>query len=476
MGKIVTPEEAWRRAYSQLEVQYDANVFRTWLKPLTLLRQEGTTFVLGTPNAYAIDQLTHRIGRGIRRILSDAYGFEIELVFEVVRVQETATNEDTFYQEMPLFQYLRDQPITYPTEPTPNITARPQRDILPESVLNKRYTFDRFIVSNANRMVYEAARAVAENPFGNYNPLMIYGGVGYGKTHLLHAIANECAQRGLKTLYITSEMFTNDLIDAIRKHQQAMFRDRYRTVDVLLVDDIQFLSGKESTQEEFFHTFNALYTFNKQIVLASDRHPDKVATLQDRLRSRFAGGLIVDVQAPETETRIAIMKMWLEEQGATLDNHTLEMIAQRAPDNIRELEGMFNHVAVQARFSTNKSLSFSQVSQTLDRFELPRQQTAKIAKTATLSQVIDATARAFDLTSTDLIGKNRVKHINEARQVAMYLARELTESSLLQIGSAFGKRTHSTVHHSCKKVEDDLTRDAMMADLVQSIRQTLRPE
>ena len=156
----------------------------------------------------------------------------------------------------------------------------------------------------------------------------------------------------------------------------------------------------------------------------------------------------MDVQAPETETRIAIMKMWLEEQGATLDNHTLEMIAQRAPDNIRELEGMFNHVAVQARFSTNKSLSFSQVSQTLDRFELPRQQTAKIAKTATLSQVIDA----------------------------MYLARELTESSLLQIGSAFGKRTHSTVHHSCKKVEDDLTRDAMMADLVQSIRQTLRPE
>ncbi len=475
MGKNITPEEAWRKAYSQLEIQYDSDVFRTWLKPLTLLRHEGTLFVLGTPNAYAIDQLTHRIGRGIRRILSDTYGYEVELKFEVVHVQPASPNEDNFYKEMPLFQYLKEQPITYAPEPspTPNPTARPQRDILPESVLNKRYTFDRFIASNANQMIYEAARGVAEKPYGNYNPLMVYGGVGCGKTHLLHAIAHECAQRGLKTLYITSEMFTNDLIDAIRKHQQAMFRERYRTVDVLLVDDIQFLSGKETTQEEFFHTFNALYTFNKQVVLASDRHPDKVATLQDRLRSRFAGGLIVDIQPPETETRIAIMQMWLEEQNVKLDNLSLEMVAKRAPNNIRELEGMFNHLLMQVRLTPNRPLSLSQVSQALERFAAPRQHAPK---TATLEQVIEATARAFALKRADLIGKTRVKHISEARQVAMYLARELTEASFPQIGSAFGGRSHSTVHHSFKKIEDDLTRDPMMSEMVQSIRHSLQKD
>jgi chromosomal replication initiator protein len=474
MGKNVTPEEAWRRTYSQLEVQYDSDVFRTWLKPLTLLRHEGTTFVLGTPNAYAIDQLTHRIGRGIRRILSDAYGSPVELTFEVVHSQPASPAQDNYYQEMPLFQFVKDQPIGDSSESTPNNpTARPQRDTLPESILNKRYTFDRFIVSNANKMVYEAARAVADNPFGNYNPLMVYGGVGCGKTHLLHAIAHECVQRGLKTLYITSEMFTNDLIDAIRKHQQAMFRERYRTVDVLLVDDIQFLSGKESTQEEFFHTFNALYTFNKQIVLASDRHPDRVATLQDRLRSRFAGGLIVDVQPPETETRIAIMKMWLEEQGTQLDFESLEMIAKGAPNNIRELEGMFNKLVMKARLSTNHSLSHAQVSQALARLESPR---PSAPKTTTLEQVIEATARVFQLKSTDLIGTTRVKRINEARQVAMYLARELTEASYPQIGSAFGGRSHSTVHHSCKKIEDDLAHDSMMSDTVHSIRQALQKD
>lgn len=465
----VEPQEAWTTALNQLEIQLDRANFETWLRDAEFVAFESpaapdqaAVFTIGVRNSFARDNLQHRLYRSVRRILHSVYGAPVDLCFEVIH-KPAAASEPA--DDMPLFQYVaRQDHQDTPPLPIHRQVLPPQEPDLPESQLNPRYTFDRFVVGNVNNMLFAAAQAVASSPGMMYNPFVVYGGVGLGKTHLLQAIAHAYQQRGLRAIYIPSEAFINDLVNAIRHRTTAMFRDKYRSVDVLLVDDIQFIAGKESTQEEFFHTFNALYTFNKQIVLASDRHPRELELLEDRLRSRFEGGLVMDIQLPEFETRVAILETWAQERGVQMPRSVAETIADRARTSIRELEGLFTQVMATTHLGDqplNRALTEQIVEQ--HNHTSPPHRT-KI----TLEQVVWETANYHDLAADDLTGKRRTGRINHARQIAMYLAREVTEASLPQIGDAFGGRSHTTVLHGYNKVaelmeEDDNFRYELMA-------------
>ena len=460
---VVNPQDTWNAAFHQLEMQLDRASFDTWLRGATFLGFEDGVFVVGVRNSYARDMLQHRLYRNVRRVVSDVYGQPAELRFEIQKQAQPAAPAEA-EAEMPLFRLLAQQ-TPEQSVPLYQQVARPQKPEPPECELNPRYTFSRFVVGNENQMIYAAARAVAERPAGAYNPFFLYGGVGLGKTHLLHAIAHECKARNLRVIYIPSEAFTNDLIDSIRHRSTAMFREKYRSVDVLLVDDIQFIAGKESTQEEFFHTFNSLYTYNKQIILASDRPPRDLETLEARLRSRFEGGLVMDIQPPEFETRVAILRGWATERGVTLPRQTAELIAGRAKVHVREMEGVFNQMIAAAQYHGH-TLTPDMAGDILSGYHRPRHH-------ITLGQVLDLTARHHGLSVSDLIGPRRTGAINQARQIAMYLAREITSASLPQIGDAFGGRTHSTVLHSCNKVADEIQRDPLLRTIVTDIRERL---
>lgn len=461
----MNPNDVWNAAYTQLEMQLDRPSFDTWLRGAELLSCEGDVFVIGVRNGYARDMLQHRLYRNVRRVISDIYGQSVELRFEVQRTDDNPATPEQEGEQMPLFRLLARQTPEQASVPLHQQVARPQRPELPDSELNPRYTFDRFIIGNENPMVYPAALAVAENPGMAYNPFMIYGGVGLGKTHLLQAIAHECRAKNLRVIYISSEAFTNDLIDSIRHRTTAMFREKYRSADVLLVDDIQFIAGKENTQEEFFHTFNALHMFNKQIILAADRHPSQLDGVVDRLRSRFASGLVTDIQAPGFETRMAILRQWAGERGLYVPEPVCEMLANRARTHIRELESVFNQAVAAAQLSGH-ALTVDTVEIVLDGFRRPRNY-------VTVAQVLDLTARHHGLSADDLIGPRRNGPVNRARQIAMYLAREVTTASLPQIGEAFGGRKHSTVLHSCSKVAEDIASDELLRGVIASLRDEL---
>lgn len=463
-------QDAWNVAFSQLELQLDRANFDTWLRGSTFLRMEDGVFVIGVRNSYARDMLQQRLYNTISRVLSDVLGREkISLRFEVQKADIKQAEDNG---EMPLFRLLAEQdPPEEDADPTPlhEKVSRPQRPALPESELNPRFTFDRFIVNGSNRITYEAARAVAENPARSYNPFFVYGGVGLGKTHLLQAIAHVCQRKGLNVIYVPSEAFTNDLVDSIRHKTTAMFREKYRFADVLLVDDVQFIAGKDSTQEEFFHTFNALYTYNKQIVLASDRHPRELKTLEARLRSRFEGGLVSDVQPLEFESRLAILELWANERGAALEYPVMEMIAERAANNVRELEGIFNQIVAKARLVPG-SLSLRSAEDMLQHFERPRAHNRVVS----IEQVIQVVADHFGFSSVDLTGKSRAGRLNTARQLTMYLAREMTDASLPQIGEALGGRSHTTVLHGWNKITEEIEVDPTLCGTVSRLRGLLR--
>ncbi|MFW5748420.1 MAG: chromosomal replication initiator protein DnaA [Chloroflexota bacterium] len=469
--------DAWNVAYSQLELLFDRGTFDTWLRGATFLGfEDDRVFVIGVRNTYARDMLQHRLYRNIRRVLCDVCGEEVEVRFDIHQPGKRDSDD-----EMPLFRLLaqqepvevaaneHDETVASVRRPLHEAIRPQQQPELPECELNPRFRFERFIVNPANRITYEAARAVTENPGRSYNPLMIYGGVGLGKTHLLQAIAHACQDRGLRVIYIPSEVFTNDLVASIRSKTTAMFRDRYRSVDVLLVDDVQFIAGKDSTQEEFFHTFNALTTFNKQVVLASDRHPRELTLLEDRLRSRFEGGLVSDIQPLDYEARLALLEMWMYEREVRLERSVLTMIAERAQTNVRELEGVFNQIIVEAQLGRG-SVTVQGAAYTLERFNQPR---VHNRKRVSIDDVIDQTAAYFRLRADDLTGKRRTGRINQARQVAMFLARELTDLSLPQIGEVFGGRSHTTVLHGCNKIAEEIDFDSGVRQHVVKVRSAL---
>ncbi len=433
----------WQAALGQFQLEMPRAAYDTWVRDTELLTYEDGTYVVGVRNAYARDWLEDRLLPTAKQVLAGISGRTVEVRFVV-------------WQGDPADQ-LRETslaPISIPAD----ISAT-------SSNLNPRYTFSTFVVGPSNRLAYAAARAVVENPARAYNPLFLYGGVGLGKTHLLHALGQECAAHGLHVLYVSSEEFTNDLIDAIRKHRTDAFRDRYRNIDVLLIDDIQFIVGKESTQEEFFHTFNSLHAQDKQIVVSSDRPPKAMVTLEERLRSRFEWGLAADIQTPDFETRMAILCSKAERAGHVIDTPYLEMIAQRVQSNIRELEGALTRVMAYSQLR-GIPLDAALVETALMDFSLSNQ-------TITAERILAVVAEHCGVAEDQLLGRSRRQEIALARQVAMFLMREETKTSLPQIGAAVGGRDHTTVMHGCAKIAELLDADESLRRMIAAMRAKL---
>lgn len=338
-------------------------------------------------------------------------------------------------------------------------------------VLNRKYTFDTFVVGNSNRFAHAACYAVAEAPSDSYNPLFIYGGVGLGKTHLMQAIGHHILRKdpSYKIVYVSSEQFTNDLIDSIRDRKTAEFRNKYRSVDLLLVDDIQFVAGKEQTQEEFFHTFNALYEANKQLVISSDRPPRDIPTLEDRLRSRFEWGLITDIQPPDFETRLAILRKKAQLENFNVPNDVMSYIADYIQSNIRELEGALIRIVAYANIS-NQPVTLELAEQTLkDVLALGN------TRIITMQAIKETVAEYFGLKEEELISKRRTRHLVFPRQIAMFLCREMTPSSFPQIGEEFGGRDHTTALHAYEKISSDIQHDRSLLKIVTEIAKKLDP-
>lgn len=349
---------------------------------------------------------------------------------------------------------------------------RPRSESAPvaSEILNPKYTFETFVVGSGNRFAHAASLATASEPAGVYNPLFLYGGVGLGKTHLMQAIGHYVLKhhRHMHVVYVSSERFTNDLINSLQSKQMVEFRQRYRNVDVLLIDDIQFIAGKESTQEEFFHTFNALYQANKQIVISSDRPPKEIPTLEDRLRSRFECGLIADIQAPDLETRVAILRQKAMSERIVVPDEVLYLIATNIQSNIRELEGALNRVMAYASLQKTP-ISLEMASEALKEI-IATPETRQI----TIDDIMEAVAAHFGIKVADLKGKRRSRSIVHPRQIAMYLARELTDASLPRIGEEFGGRDHTTVMHACEKIRKDQQVDAQLAATLRAITARLQ--
>ncbi len=438
----LSPETAWKAALGELEMQMTKATFTTWLQGTRALSWADGEFVIGVRNDFAKDWLENRLYDLIVRTLSSVVGQRVLLRFvvwsdEIIAPKTAMTNGNGRADLVPAM----------PREPQRNGNGSNygrREDAATENLLNRRYSFASFVVGPNNRMAHAAALSVAENPGQFYNPLFIYGGVGLGKTHLLHAIGHRCREDGHRVRYISAETFTNDLVTSIRNKQTPEFRERYRTVDVLLIDDIQFIAGKEGTQDEFFHTFNDLHSHGKQVIISSDRPPKALAALEERLLSRFEWGLTVDIQAPEEETRRAILLAKADELGFAVPDYVIEFIAHQVRQNIRELEGALNKVVAYAQL-TGGSIDQALVNRALA-------DTLRRAERISVDQVIDIVCRYYSVTAEAIASSSRKSTIAYPRQVAMYLARTETEASLPQIGVALGNRDHTTILHGYEKI------------------------
>src|SRR6187397_1792973 len=440
----------WDLILSRIETKINRHSFYTWFKPTSLVLDTGGSISVRVPNQLFKDWLGKHYSMVLSEALTEVHRPESSLVFLPEGVPATAAAPAAVVAEVE-----RQDP------PPPG----PRR----VGSLNERYTFDTFIVGPSNQFAHAACRAVAEAPSRSYNPLFIYGGVGLGKTHLMHAIGRYVLQHdpGLKLTYISSERFMNEMINAVRYDRILEFRDRYRSVDVLLVDDIQFVSGKEGTQTEFFHTFNALYDAQKQIVLGSDRPPHEIPALEERLRSRFEWGLIADIQPPDLETKVAILKRKAETEGIPLPDNVAIYIAGKIKSNIRELEGSLIRLIAYA------SLTGREISLDLTQ-EILRNVIEQDEKHVTIENIQKFTAEDYQLKVTDLKPRNNSKSVAMPRQIAMYLSKSLTNASLPEIGRSFGGKHHSTVIHSIKKVEEMRKTDHDFNNLISSFLQTFK--
>ncbi len=438
-------EQAWQSVLGQLQMEMPRASFDTWVRDTRPISYQDGTLTIGVHNAYARDWLESRLASTVSRLL--------------VGIMRGTVNVD-FVVNSSEVEFIREEaPVAQP-EPV-DAYEQPSRP----SNMNPRYLFDTFVVCSGNRLAHAACQAVTEKPARAYNPLFLYGGVGLGKTHLLHAIGNACHKRGLNVLYVSSEEFTNDMINAIRTHTNQAFREKYRSADVLLVDDIQFIAGKESTQEEFFHTFNTLHGQDKQIIVSSDRPPKALNTLDERLRSRFEWGLTADIQPPDLETRLAILRSKAERTGRQISDDILESIARRVQSNIRELEGALNRILAFADLS-GTSLTPHLVEVALADL-LP--QRSDIAP----GKIIELVAREWQTSVEALIGRDRSQKIAQPRQVAMYLLRKETDASLPQIGQALGGRDHTTVMYAIDKIASDIETKTDLRKRVVSVKQQL---
>lgn len=442
-------QQLWQAALGQLQLQLAKPTYDTWVKNTQGISYEDGVLVVGVHSAYAKDWLENRLYGQVQRTVSDTAGRTISVRFIVQRNGS----------QVPPEIELLDRPQTPRSSGAPLVAEGEYTRV------NPRCTFDTFIVGQANRLAHAGCLAVAENPGMAYNPLFIYGGVGLGKTHLLHAIGNRVLRDRKKTLYVSAETFANEMINAIRNRTTEEFRAKYRTIDVLLLDDVQFIINKERTQEEFFHTFNDLYQDNRQIVLSSDRPPKAFLSLEERLRSRFEWGLTADVQPPDLETRMAILEAKAESRGLRMPSEVIEFIAQQIDRNIRELEGALNRVVALARMM-DYPLTVQTAQKALNDIVTP-------ATKVTLDNILDQVSGFYGVSIEDLLSPRRSRDIAVARQVVMYLARDLTEMSLPQIGQALGGRDHTTIMHGCDKISALFEKDDGIRHQILDIKRRL---
>jgi chromosomal replication initiator protein len=454
------PEEAWQSALGEIEINMGRSGYVTWLKSARLVTYEDGQFVIGVANGYVKEWIEQRKLTEIKKMLSDRMGRSVDVSLMVL-TQTAAQPKVSSATEL----NRRDrEPAPSSSLPSTSHTNGNGNGGVNDGLI-ARYTFEAFVVGSGNRMAHAAAMAVAEMPAENYNPLFLYGGSGLGKTHLLHAIGNAARRSGLSCRYVTSETFTNELISAIRSQSQEAFRNKYRYVDVLLMDDAQFIAGKESTQEEFFHTFNTLHGANKQIVLTSDRAPKMMVTLEDRLRSRFEWGLMADISPPDLETRMAILQHKVAQMNCTIPPDVIEFVAKQIQSNVRELEGALTRLIATSEM-TGRPISVQFARDTLADLVGRR---AHI----TPSQVVETVAKYYNISVPEMVSSARNKELVQPRQIAMYLIRQETDASLPEIGNLLGGRDHTTIIHGVERVKDRLEAEDQLRRDVMSVREQL---
>ena len=437
-------DSIWNDVLDIIKVELTEVSYNTWLKTIIPINISDNTIILGAPNDFTKGILEGRYLNLIKNAIIEVTKKEYSIEFVIPGEEQISDVGQTVKQEF---------------------AENNQR-----SQLNPKYSFNTFVIGNSNRFAHAASLAVAEAPAQAYNPLFIYGGVGLGKTHLMHAIGHYILSQNpnTKVVYVTSEKFTNELINSIREYRNEEFRNKYRNVDVLLVDDIQFIAGKEGTQEEFFHTFNALHEANKQIIISSDRPPKEIPTLEDRLRSRFEWGLIADIQAPDLETRIAILRKKAKMENIEVHDEIMQYIATKIKSNIRELEGALIRVVAYSSL-TNKAITVDLAEEALKDIissNKPREITVNLIK--------EEVANQYNIKMEDFNSKRRTKAIAFPRQIAMYLTRELTDLSLPKIGDEFGGRDHTTVIHACDKINNNMVDDEDFKDKIEYIINKLK--
>ncbi|MBD7916123.1 chromosomal replication initiator protein DnaA [Clostridium sp. Sa3CUN1] len=443
-------QSLWAKTLNIIKGEMSEVSFNTWIKSCEPISISSNTIKISVPNSFTQDILEKRykdlVVNSIEAACSKVYNVDFIVASDIQEVEEKEEKK-------------------IKADDKSSITVSDEMS----STLNPKYTFDSFVIGNSNRFAHAASLAVAEAPAKAYNPLFIYGGVGLGKTHLMHAIGHYALQNNssAKVVYVSSEKFTNELINAIKDDKNEEFRNKYRNVDILLIDDIQFIAGKERTQEEFFHTFNELHDANKQIILSSDRPPKEIPTLEDRLRSRFEWGLIADIQAPDFETRMAILKKKADVEKLNVANEVMVYIATKIKSNIRELEGALIRIVAYSSL-TNRPITVELASEALKDIISNKQN-----KNVTIDVIQDVVAGYFNLRVEDLKSQRRTRNVAYPRQIAMYLSRKLTDMSLPKIGEEFGGRDHTTVIHAYEKISDILNTDESLQHTVNDITKKL---
>ena len=446
-------EQNWDLILNKMKLEYcSSNIsYTTWIAPLTVYEVKDNTVYILVQLRASLEHIEEKYLLPFKVCIAEVTGIEFEVAF--------VTDNEAVIQEK-----------------KENIIKKNRVNAIYEKAnLNPKYTFDTFVVGKNNNLAHAASLAVAESPGEIYNPLFIYGGVGLGKTHLMHSVAHFILKNNpsAKILYVTSEKFTNELIDAIRNKNNVStteFREKYRNNDVLLIDDIQFIIGKESTQEEFFHTFNALYEAKKQIIISSDRPPREIETLEDRLRSRFEWGLTVDIQPPDYETRMAILRKKEELEGYNIDNEIIKYIATNVKSNIRELEGALTKIVASSKLN-NKEINLELAEEALKDLISPN-----AAREVTPQLIINVVSEHFGITPLDLIGQKRSKELVFPRQIVMYLCGDMTNESLQNIGKALGGRDHTTIIHGTKKIASELKTDENLKNTIDILKKKINPQ
>lgn len=455
----MTNEELWQAALGEIELSISKANYITWFKNTNILSKKGSQIVIDVPNAFTKEWLENKYNKFVLKILRNISKDirDINYVINIKNNNEVLDNKNTKETDKTESQTSSEQ------------LSFNQFKVDKKTNLNARYNFNNFVVASFNDLAYAAAQSIIKNPGGNYNPFFVYGGVGSGKTHLLQAIGNAIMKTGpsKKVLYTSSEKFAEDVISAIANREMNKLKNYYRKMDVLIIDDIQFLAGKDKTQEEFFHTFNSLYENNKQIILSSDRPPKTIATIEERLRSRFEGGMIADIGYPDFETRIVILKTKLKEIDLELSNEILNYIANNIQKNIRELEGALKRIIASININNSIPASKNQVEKILKNIVSTPQ------KRTNYKDIILKVAKFYDIGIEDLTNHSRKKEIVKPRQIAMYLLREELKTSYPFIGDKFGGRDHTTAIYACRKIDREKESNPTLDEELTRIKQQL---